>query len=173
MNTSTPDRSAGTDWLSFRRIVDIPFDACVAALESWRLTGHDGELHLGKSLLRGPAERDHHSGTYRFEVRLARGPLRPPARMRLDIEQWSCARTALEMIPCQRVRPSTAYFRAGHRLLDSLTRALPAHAPARPPHPEPVHVCWDALNGGEGTAWPIPGCGAPVQPPTLARSGRS
>jgi hypothetical protein len=24
-------------WLSFRRIVDIPFDACVAALGSWRL----------------------------------------------------------------------------------------------------------------------------------------
>jgi hypothetical protein len=173
MNTSTPDRSAGAHCLSFRRIVDNPFDACMAALESWRLTGHDGELYLGKSLLRGPVERDHRSGIYRFEVRLARGPLRPGARMRLDVEQWSCAGTALELIPCQRVRPSTGCFRAGHRLLDlpdpraAGARADPAVAPG------PVHVFWDALNDGEGTAWPIPGYGAPVQPPTLVRSGRS
>jgi hypothetical protein len=132
MSASTPRRSAGADWLSFRRIVDIPFDACMAALESWRLTGHDGELHLGKSFLCGPVERDRYSGTSRIEVRLARGPARRPVRMRLDLEPWSAARTALELIPCQRVRPSATYFRAGHRLLDSLTHALPAHAPARP-----------------------------------------
>jgi len=31
----------GTDrgWLSFWRIVDIPFGTCVAALDSWQLTG--------------------------------------------------------------------------------------------------------------------------------------
>jgi hypothetical protein len=124
-------RSGGADRLSFQRIVDIPFDACMAALESWRLTGHDGELHLGKSFLRGPVERDRHSGTGRIEVCLARGPLRRPARMRLDIEPWSSARTVLELIPGQRVRPSATYFRAGHRLLDSLTYALPTHAPVR------------------------------------------
>ena len=45
--------------------------------------------------------------------------------MRLDIEPWSLTATALELIPCQRVRPSAAYFAAGHRLLDSLTRPLP------------------------------------------------
>ena len=78
-----PIRSGGDDRLSFRRILDIPFDACIGALESWRLTGHDGELHLGKSFLRGPVERDRHSGTSRIEVRLARGPGRRPARMRL------------------------------------------------------------------------------------------
>jgi hypothetical protein len=33
--------------------------------------------------------------------------------------------TALELIPCQRVRPSASYFAAGHRLLDSLTCPLP------------------------------------------------
>jgi hypothetical protein len=130
MNASTPHRPAGSDELSFGRIVDIPFDACMAALESWRLTGHPGELHLGKSFLRGPVERDRQSGTSRIEVRLARGPGRRPVRMRLDIEPWSPGRTALELIPGQRVRPSAAYFRAGHRLLDSLIHALPVHAPA-------------------------------------------
>ena len=58
-------------------------------------------------------------------MRLARGPLRPPVRMRLEIEPWSPTATALELIPCQQVRPSAAYFAAGHRLLDSLTRPLP------------------------------------------------
>jgi len=119
------------DLPSFRRIAGIPFDACMAALESWQLTGHDGELRLGNSLLRGPIERDQHFGTCRIEVRLARGPLRPPARMRLDIEPWSPTDTALELIPCQRVRPSAAYFAAGHRLLDSLTRPLPVRVPVQ------------------------------------------
>ena len=117
------------DVLSFRRIVGIPFDACMARLESW-LTGYGDELRLGNSLLRGPIERDHHFGTCRIEVRLARGPLRPPVRMQLDIEPWSPTAAALELIPCQRVRPSAAYFAAGHHLLDSLTRPLPARVPA-------------------------------------------
>jgi hypothetical protein len=120
-----------TDLLSFRRIADIPFDAYLAALDSCQLTGHDGELRLGNSLLRGPVERDHHAGTCRIEVRLARGSLRPPVRMRLDIDRWSATATALELIPCQRVRPSAAYFAAGHRLLDSLTRALPVRVPVQ------------------------------------------
>jgi hypothetical protein len=127
-----PIRSGGDDRLSFQRILDIPFDACMAALESWRLTGHDGELHFGRSFLRGPVERDRHSGISWIEVRLARGPGRRPVRMRLDIEPWSSGRTGLELIPGQRVRPGAAYFRAGHRLLDSLTYALPTHAPVRP-----------------------------------------
>jgi hypothetical protein len=74
------------DLVSFRRITGIPFDACIAALESWQLSGHDRELRLGDSVLRGPIQRDHHLGTCQIEVRLARGPLRPPVRMRLDIE---------------------------------------------------------------------------------------
>ncbi len=60
-------------WLSFRRIADIPFEACVAALESWRLQEPDSELHVGQSRLRGPIEHDRGSGTCRVEVRLARG----------------------------------------------------------------------------------------------------
>lgn len=113
------------DLMSFRQIADIPFDAYMAALDSWQLTGHRGELRLGHRLLRGPAEWDPHFGTTRIEVRLAYGPMRPPVRMRLEIELWSPTATALELIPCQQVRPSAAYFAAGHRLLDSLTRPLP------------------------------------------------
>ena len=122
------------DLLSFRRITDIPFDAYLAALENWQLTRHDGELRLGNTRLRGPIEHDHQLGTCQIEVRLARGPLRPPARMRLYIEPWSPTATALELVPGRRVRPSAAYFAAGHRLLDSLTRPLPVRvrAPQRP-----------------------------------------
>jgi hypothetical protein len=122
-----------TSWLSFRRIIDISFETCVAALESWQLTGHNSELHVGQSLLRGAIEHDRCSGTYRIEVRLARGPLRPRLCMRLDIDRWSWApsRTALELIPCRRARPTPAYFWAGHLLLDSLTYSLTRHVPAQ------------------------------------------
>jgi len=130
---------AGT--LSFWRIVHVPFGAWVAALETWQLTRHDGELRLGHSVLRGPIERDQHFGTWRVEVRLARGPLRPRLRMRLHLDHWSATSTALELIPCQRVRPGAAYFRAGRALLDCLARTLPqppSHAdpaPATQAHP--------------------------------------
>jgi hypothetical protein len=116
------------DRLSFRRITDIPFETYVAVLENWQRMEHGGELRMGQSLLRGPVEHDRDSGTYRIEVRLARGllrrPLRRPLRMRLTIDRWSWrpARTALELIPCERVWPTAAYFRAGHLLMDSLTR---------------------------------------------------
>ena len=73
--------------LSFRRIVDVPFEACGAALDSWQRTGHGGELRFGGTRLPGPIEHDHDSGTRRIEVRLARGPLRPRLRMRLDIDR--------------------------------------------------------------------------------------
>ena len=117
--------------LSFWEIADIPFNGYVAGLESWQLTGHDGELRLGNSLLREPIERHQYLGTWQIEVRLGRGPLRRPVRMRLVIAPWSSTATALELIPCQRVRPSAAYFTAGHRLLDSLTRTPPAHVPVQ------------------------------------------
>jgi hypothetical protein len=117
--------------LSFRRIVDVPFETCVAALDSWQPTRHGGELWFGGSQLLGPMEHDRDLGTRRIQVRLARGPLRPPLRMRLDIDRWSSSSTALELIPCRLVRPTAAYFRAGRLLLDSLTRSLPQHlAPA-------------------------------------------
>jgi hypothetical protein len=114
-------------WLVFRRIVDIPFEVCAAALESWSSPeGHDGELFIGRSVLRGPIEHDPDSDTCRIEVRLARGPLRSPQRMRLDIDRWSSSpsSTALELIPSARVRPAASYFRAGHLLLDRLTHRL-------------------------------------------------
>ena len=116
--------------LSFRRIVDVPFETCLAALDSRLRTGHGGELRLGGSQLPGPMEHDRDSGTRRIEVRLARGPLRPRVRMRLDIDRWSSSSTALELIPCGRVRPTAAYFRAGHLLLDLLIRSLLQYLPA-------------------------------------------
>ena len=115
----------------FQGIADTPFDAYMAALESWQLTGHGGELRLGNSLLRGPIEHDQHFGIWRIEVCLGRGPLRPPVRMRLEIAPWYTGATALELIPCQRVRPSAAYLAAGHRLLDSLTSPLPVRVPVQ------------------------------------------
>ena len=126
--------------LSFRRIVDVPFETCLAALDSRLRTGHGGELRLGGSQLPGPMEHDRDSGTRRIEVRLARGPLRPRVRMRLDIDRWSSSSSAVELIPGGRVRPTAAYFRAGHLLLDSLTghllQPLPA-AQARDTAPQP------------------------------------
>ena len=94
--------SAGTcpvlGWLPFRRIVDVPFEKCLAAVESWQHTGLDGELRIGESRLRGPIKHDRNSGTRRIEVRLARGPLRPLLHMRLNIDRWSSSSTALELL---------------------------------------------------------------------------
>jgi hypothetical protein len=50
--------------------------------------------------------------------------------MRLNIDRWSASSTALELIPRGRVRTTAAYFRAGHLLLDSLTRSLSQQLPA-------------------------------------------
>jgi hypothetical protein len=69
-------------------------------------------------------EHDRDLGTRRIQVRLARGPLYPPLRMRLDIDRWSASSTALELIPCRLVRPTADYFRAGRLLLDSLTLSV-------------------------------------------------
>ncbi|HEY7324564.1 MAG TPA: hypothetical protein VH520_07045 [Streptosporangiaceae bacterium] len=110
--------------LSFRRIVDIPFETYVTALDSWLRAGHGGELRFGGSQVLGPMEHDHDLGTRRIQVRLARGPLYPPLRMRLEIDRWFSASTALELIPGRLVRPTADYFRAGRLLLDSLTRSL-------------------------------------------------
>jgi hypothetical protein len=122
-----PERmSSAGHWLSFARIIDVPFETCVATLESWQRTGPDGELRIGQSLLCGPIEHDRRYGTCRIEAGLARGPLRPPLRMRLDIDPWSTSlsRTALELVPYQLIRPTAAYFRSGNLLLDSLTCSL-------------------------------------------------
>ena len=115
--------------LSFRRIIDVPFGTCVAALDSWQRTRYR-ELQVGASLLRGPVEHDREARTRRIQVRLARESLRPLLRMRLDIDRWSASSTVVELIPCGRVRPTAAYFRAGHLLLDLLTRSLLQYLPA-------------------------------------------
>jgi hypothetical protein len=145
----------GAGWLSFRRIVYIPFDACMAALEDLLREGNHGEIYVGQSRLRAPIKHDRRSGTCRVEVRLARGPLRPALRMRLNIDHWSPpSSTALELIPRRRIRASASYFRAGHLLMDSLIhslqleremQALEAAASAVLHHPDEVR-----LEGGEG-----------------------
>ena len=117
--------------LSFSRVVDVPFETFVAALDSWLGTRHGGVLRLGRSQLLGPVEHDRDLGTRRIQVRLARGPVHPLLRMRLDIDRWSSSSTALELIPCRLIRPTADYFRAGGLLLDGLTRSLPRH-------PEPL-----------------------------------
>ena len=114
---------------SFWRIVDVPFGTCVAALDGWLRTSQ--ELRFGGSQLLGPLEHDRDVDTRRIQVRLARGPLHPSLRMRLDVDRWSSSSTALELIPGRLVRPTPDYFRAGRLLLDSLTRSLPQH-------PEPL-----------------------------------
>ena len=40
-------------WLSFPRIIDVPFEICVATLESWQRTGQGGELHIGQACCAG------------------------------------------------------------------------------------------------------------------------
>jgi len=110
---------------SFWRIVDVPFETYVAALDNWLGARRGVELRIGGSQLLGPLEHDRDMGTRRVQVRLARGPLHPPLRMRLEIDRWSSSSTALELIPGRLVRPTADYFRAGRRLLDSLTRSLP------------------------------------------------
>ena len=113
--------------LSFWRIVDVPFETCVAALDSWLGTKHGGELRFGGGQFLGPMEHDRDWGTRRIQVRLTRGPLHPPLRMRLDIDRWSSSSTAFELIPGRLVRPTADYFRAGALLLDSLTSSLSQH----------------------------------------------
>jgi len=110
--------------LSFWRIAAVPFDTYVAALDSWLPAKHGGELWFGGSQLLAPMEHDRDLGTRRIQVRLARGPLHLPLRMRLDIDRWSASSTALDLIPCRLVRPTAEYFRAGRLLLDSLTRSV-------------------------------------------------
>lgn len=115
--------SMAAGWLSFRRIVDIPYGTCMATVGNWQGTGPHSDRHIRHSLLRGPIEHGRATDDYRIEVRLACEPLRPLPPMRLTLDRWSglAARTALEFIPGTRVRPTTAYFRVGP-LLDALTR---------------------------------------------------
>ena len=113
--------------LSFWRIVDVPFETFVASLDNWLREKHGGELRFGGSQFLGSMEHDRDSGTRRIQVRLNRGPLHPPLRMRLHIDRWSSSSTALELIPSRLVRPTADYFRAGGLLLDSLTSTLSQH----------------------------------------------
>jgi Protein of unknown function (DUF4242) len=160
-------------WLSFRRIVDVSFGTCVAALETGQLTGPDAGRRAGQPRMCGPVEHDPDCGTCRVQVRLARGPLRPALRMRLQADHWSSSppRTVLELIPCGPIRPGAAYFRAGHLLLDSLTRSLarplPAQRPDRATADQP-HADQDQPGPGR---WPA-GSAAPARPaPSMTAPG--
>ena len=52
---------------SFRRVMDVPFETCVAALDSCQRTARGGEVRFGDSLLCGPVERDPGSATCRIQ----------------------------------------------------------------------------------------------------------
>ena len=135
--------------LPFRRIIDAPLQTCLTAIEHGQRTQPDGELRIGRSRLHGPVKHDRDSGTHQIQVRLARGPLRPLLRMRLNLDRWSPATTALELIPSGRIRPTAAYFRAGHLLLDTLARTLPQQSPA-------AHTPGGRRRGGDrrgSTGW--------------------
>jgi hypothetical protein len=68
--------------------------------------------------------------------------------MRLHLDHWSAASTALELIPCQRVRPGAAYFRAGRDLLDSLAHTVPQPpSHADPAQAKQAHPAGKALAG--------------------------
>jgi hypothetical protein len=110
--------------LSFWRIVDVPFETFAATLDAWLSTRQGGEVRFGRTQLLGPVEHDRELGTRRIQVRLARGPVYPMLRMRLEIDRWSSSSTAVELIPGRLVQPTADYFRAGRLLLDSLTRSL-------------------------------------------------
>ena len=110
--------------LSFWRIADVSFETCAAAFDAWLGAGNGGELRFGGSRLLGPVEHDPELGTRRIQVRLARGPMYPVLRMRLEIDRWSSSSTALELIPSRLVQPTADYFRAGRLLLDSLSQSL-------------------------------------------------
>jgi hypothetical protein len=159
MSTGTRPARA---WLSFRRIVDVPFGTCVAVLESGQLTGPDGERRAGQGLVFGPVEHDGECGTCQVQVYLARGPLRPPLRMRLQADHWSSSppRTALELIPCGHVRPSAAYFRAGHLLLDSLARWMARPVAAQ----RPDRAAASQPHADQGQPGPAPSRTAQHQP---------
>jgi len=151
----SPGGSPASGWLSFRRIIDIPLETCVAALETGQRTGPHTDLYIGRSLLRGPIQHDRDSGTYRIEVRLARGPLRRLLPMRLHIDSWSgpATRTALELIPATRVRPAAAYFRAGHLLLDALIRRLVDFIDLSDPQREDRPAAAVALSTPDTSLW--------------------
>jgi hypothetical protein len=94
---------------SLRRIADLPFEPCVTLLDSW---------------LPGPLVHDREWGTVRAFVCLARRWRRRRLRMRLDVDRWSPCGTAFELTPCEAVRPTASYFRAGHQFLDALIHSL-------------------------------------------------
>ena len=87
-------------WLSFPRIIDIPYEICIATLESWPRLGRDSELRIGPSRLRWPIEDERDDGMRRIEVGVDRGRLRAPRRMSMEISRWS--RWPAERQPCTR-----------------------------------------------------------------------
>jgi hypothetical protein len=100
------------DLTSFRQIADVRSTPTWPPLTAGSSPDTAANCASATACCEGRPSEDPHFGTTQIEVRLAYGPLRPPVRMRLEIEPWSPTATALELIPCQRVRPSAAYFAA-------------------------------------------------------------
>ncbi len=51
MESESTSMTPARESLSFRRIVDVPFETWVAALGSWQRTARGGELRVGHLLL--------------------------------------------------------------------------------------------------------------------------
>ena len=124
--------SAEIEAVAFTRLVDIPFEQCVAALETWWLIEGTGPGQKGgaQSHLVGDLERPLGTGGCRIGVRLARRAPWPGSLMELEVWPWSSSRglTLLELVPRRTVNPSRRYFQAGHAFLDMLIEALRLHA---------------------------------------------
>jgi hypothetical protein len=120
--------------LLFRRLVDIPFEVCAAALERWSWHDErDGELLIGRSGLRGPIEHDRDSDTCTVEVRLARGT----AALAAAHEARCRALVVVVLEHRARTHPVRAppgdrrLLPPGHLLLDRLTHRLRLEAPSQ------------------------------------------
>ena len=93
--------------VSFRRIVDIPFEACVAALESLRLQGHDSEQHASRPAARAGRARS------RLGYMPGRGPPGPGAAA--PAAAHAAGRRLLVLLAAtQRARPHPLRARPGH-----------------------------------------------------------
>lgn len=114
----------------FLRVIDVPFDLAVTALDGWLRDAPRGILKTGRHWLVGPLHAVPGTGQAWIEVRAQHRAPWPAGVMELQVTPWSldCRTTGLELMPRRHLRPTPRYFSAGHLLLDTLSAALAARA---------------------------------------------